>query len=138
MCAKLLRYQQGGRNPVYGNPETRPPWWPEECIRWEDMVDLRGKPPYLPDQKTFSEVLKIAIRYDNLIQIPLCTYHDQRKSMELFLLRTCFFFQSCIQVLGAGPGDLLRSLRGHRAKRSRTQVPKIHGIPTTTMGSCVR
>ena len=64
VCAKLLRYQQGGRNPVYGNPETRPPWWPEECIRWEDMVDLRGKPPYLPDQKTFSEVLKIAIRYD--------------------------------------------------------------------------
>ena len=49
---------------MYGNPETRPPWWPEECIRWEDMVDLRGKPPYLPDQKTFSEVLKIAIRYD--------------------------------------------------------------------------
>ena len=71
MCAKLLRYQQGGRNPVYGNPETRPPWWPEECIRWEDMVDLRGKPPYLPDQKTFSEVLKIAIRYDSPIQTPL-------------------------------------------------------------------
>ncbi len=61
VCAKLLRFQQGGRNPVYGSPETRPPWWPEECIRWEDMVDLRGKPPYLPDQKSFSEVLKIAI-----------------------------------------------------------------------------
>jgi hypothetical protein len=52
---------QGGKNPVYGASETKPPWWPEECIRWQDMVDLRGKPPYLPDQRSFSEVLKIAI-----------------------------------------------------------------------------
>jgi hypothetical protein len=24
--ARLLRYQQAGNNPVYGSPETRPPW----------------------------------------------------------------------------------------------------------------
>ena len=59
--SKLLRYQQGGNNPVYGSPSTRPPWWPDEAIRWIDIVDLRGKPPYLPDQKSYSDVLKMAI-----------------------------------------------------------------------------
>ncbi len=59
--SKLLRYQQMGNKPMYGSPETHPPWWPDECIRWCDMVDLRGKPPYLPDLKSFTDVLKIAI-----------------------------------------------------------------------------
>jgi hypothetical protein len=59
--AKLLRYQQAGNNPVYGSPDTEPPWWPNDLIRWVDMVDLRGKPPYLPDSKSYTDVLKIAI-----------------------------------------------------------------------------
>ena len=59
--AKLLRYQQCGNNPVYGSPDTEPPWWPNDLIRWVDMVDLRGKPPYLPDSKSYTDVLKIAI-----------------------------------------------------------------------------
>ena len=59
--ARLLRYQQCGNNPVYGSPDTEPPWWPNDLIRWVDMVDLRGKPPYLPDTKSYTEVLKIAI-----------------------------------------------------------------------------
>jgi hypothetical protein len=25
--ARLLRYQQAGNNPVYGSPDTRPPWY---------------------------------------------------------------------------------------------------------------
>lgn len=61
VLSKLLRYQQAGNNPVYGHPETRPPWWPDSCIRWEDMVDLRGKPPYLPPDMTYTDVLKHAI-----------------------------------------------------------------------------
>ena len=61
VLSKLLRYQQAGNNPVYGHPETRPPWWPDECIRWSDMVDLRGKPPYLPPDMTYTDVLKHAI-----------------------------------------------------------------------------
>jgi hypothetical protein len=31
-------------------------------IRWVDMVDLRGKPPYLPDFKTYTDVLKQSIK----------------------------------------------------------------------------
>ncbi len=60
--ARLLRYQQAGNNPVYGSPDTEPPWWPNEMIRWVDMVDLRGKPPYLPDTKSYTDVLKQAIK----------------------------------------------------------------------------
>jgi hypothetical protein len=33
VLSKLLRYQQAGNNPVYGHPETQPPWWPDDCIR---------------------------------------------------------------------------------------------------------
>ena len=29
--------------------------------RWLDMVDLRGKPPYLPPDMTYTDVLKHAI-----------------------------------------------------------------------------
>jgi len=35
--------------------------WPDDLIRWVDMVDLRGKPPYLPESKTYTDVLKSAI-----------------------------------------------------------------------------
>ena len=41
VLARLLRFQQGGNNPMYGSPETEPPWWPNDLIRWVDMVDLR-------------------------------------------------------------------------------------------------
>ena len=41
VLARLLRFQQGGNNPMYGSPETEPPWWPNNLIRWVDMVDLR-------------------------------------------------------------------------------------------------
>ena len=41
VLARLLRYQQGGNNPMYGSPETEPPWWPNDLIKWTDMVDLR-------------------------------------------------------------------------------------------------
>jgi hypothetical protein len=61
VLSKLLRYQQAGNNPVYGHPETKPPWWPDDCIRWIDMVDLRGKPPYLPQNMSYTDVLKYAI-----------------------------------------------------------------------------
>jgi hypothetical protein len=61
VLSKLLRYQQAGNNPVYGHPDTQPPWWPDECIRWIDMVDLRGKPPYLPKNMSYTDVLKKAI-----------------------------------------------------------------------------
>lgn len=62
VLSKLLRYQLGGNNPNYGSPSTEPPWWPNELIRWVDMVDLRGKPPYLPDNSTYTDVLKLAIK----------------------------------------------------------------------------
>lgn len=61
VLSKLLRYQQAGNNPVYGHPDTQPPWWPDDCIRWIDMVDLRGKPPYLPKKMSYTDVLKRAI-----------------------------------------------------------------------------
>ena len=113
VCAKLLRYQQGGRNPVYGNPETRPPWWPEECIRWEDMVDLRGKPPYLPDQKTFSEVLKIAIRYDMIC----------RCFRETFLLMCMFVSIIRCQKCALYPFSVVHSNLGVWTRRP-TLIPQ--------------
>ena len=30
-------------------------------FRWIDMVDLRGKPPYLPQNMSYTDVLKFAI-----------------------------------------------------------------------------
>ena len=61
VLSRLLRFQQSGNNPSYGSPETEPPWWPNELIRWTDMVDLRGKPPYLPPTHNYTEVMKQAI-----------------------------------------------------------------------------
>ena len=47
------------------------------------------------------------------------------------LIRVCPS-QACIQVLGAGPGDLLRSLRGPGAEQSRPKIPKIGGVSAPT------
>ena len=120
VCAKLLRYQQGGRNPVYGNPETRPPWWPEECIRWEDMVDLRGKPPYLPDQKTFSEVLKIAIRYYDT------ELHYRNLIVKILFVFIELFFKNVSPVMC----NLLATSDGHSILGDWTPRPTL--IPRRT------
>lgn len=77
VLSRLLRYQQGGSNPSYGSKETEPPWWPNELIRWVDMVDLRGKPPYLPPTHNYTEVMKLAIeRAFKYYQVCPKTYVD--------------------------------------------------------------
>ena len=62
ILSKLLRHQQKGNNPAYGSPDTKPPWWPEDRVRWCDMVDLRGKPKYLTENKMYIEILKLAVK----------------------------------------------------------------------------
>lgn len=103
VLSKLLRYQQAGNNPVYGHPETRPPWWPDDCIRWIDMVDLRGKPPYLPKDMSYTDVLKMAIErglryfgYDAETWIDETTFN--REQNVSFLSKMNKLSTSCVMM----------------------------------------
>ena len=41
---KLLRAANGGMNPHYGNPESRPPFWPDYYWPWDRLFDVHTKP----------------------------------------------------------------------------------------------
>jgi hypothetical protein len=40
---KVLWFHNGYQLPNYGNPETMPPWWPDDIMEWKKLRNLRHK-----------------------------------------------------------------------------------------------
>ena len=58
---KLLRAANCGQNPAYGNPEKRPPFWPDYYWPWERLTDVHTKPRGMNEPLQYSEMMKLAI-----------------------------------------------------------------------------
>ena len=58
---KLLRAANGGQNPHYGNPESRPPFWPDYYWPWDRLFDVHTKPRGMNEPLQYSEMMKLAI-----------------------------------------------------------------------------
>ena len=56
--SKLVWLGNGGRRPQYGNPETKPCWWPQHILAWEDMKKMGGRKSVELSHINYTEVLK--------------------------------------------------------------------------------
>ena len=41
--SRLIWATNGWKRPQYGNPETKPIWWPNELLNWAEMKKMGGK-----------------------------------------------------------------------------------------------
>ena len=56
--SKLIWLGNGGRRPQYGNPETKPSWWPQHILPWEEMKKMGGRKSVELSHINYTEVLK--------------------------------------------------------------------------------
>lgn len=56
--SKLIWLGNGGRRPQYGNPDTKPIWWPQHLLPWEDMKKMGGKKSEELSHINYTEILK--------------------------------------------------------------------------------
>ena len=58
---KLLRAANGGQNPQYGNPNSKPPFWPDYYWPWSKLTDVHTKPRGMEEPLLYSEMMKLAL-----------------------------------------------------------------------------
>jgi len=75
--SKLIWLGNGGKRPQYGNPETKPCWWPQHILPWEEMKKMGGRKSVELSHINYTEILKqcLAAGYEYFGYDPL-TYHS--------------------------------------------------------------
>eukprot|EP00088_Acartia_fossae_P019347 TRINITY_DN21291_c0_g1_i3.p1 TRINITY_DN21291_c0_g1~~TRINITY_DN21291_c0_g1_i3.p1 ORF type:complete len:475 (+),score=92.54 TRINITY_DN21291_c0_g1_i3:240-1664(+) len=56
--SKLIWLGNGGKRPQYGNPETKPHWWPQHVLPWEEMKKMGGRKSQELSHINYTEILK--------------------------------------------------------------------------------
>ena len=56
-----FRFANGGQNPQYGNPGSKPPFWPDFYWPWDKLTDVHTKPRGMEEPLQYSEMMKLAI-----------------------------------------------------------------------------
>jgi len=85
--SKLIWLGNGGRRPQYGNPDTKPSWWPQHILPWEEMKKMGGRKSVELSHINYTEVLKqcLAAGYEYFGYDPATYYssdHDSSLSQE--------------------------------------------------------
>jgi len=85
--SKLIWLGNGGKRPQYGNPETKPCWWPQHILPWEEMKKMGGRKSVELSHINYTEILKqcLAAGYEYFGYDPL-TYYSNEAGEEQFHL----------------------------------------------------
>jgi len=77
--SKLIWIGNGGRRPQYGNPETKPCWWPQHILPWEEMKKMGGRKSVELSHINYTEILKqcLAAGYEYFGYDPLTYYSTE-------------------------------------------------------------
>lgn len=83
--SKLIWLGNGGRRPQYGNPETKPCWWPQHILPWEEMKKMGGRKSVELSHINYTEILKqcLAAGYEYFGYDPL-TYYSSEPGADSF------------------------------------------------------
>jgi len=83
--SKLIWLGNGGRRPQYGNPETKPSWWPQHILPWEEMKKMGGRKSVELSHINYTEILKqcLAAGYEYFGYDPATYYNiDQEQDLQ--------------------------------------------------------
>jgi len=80
--SKLIWLGNGGRRPQYGNPETKPSWWPQHILPWEEMKKMGGRKSVELSHINYTEILKqcLAAGYEYFGYDPATYYSSDQDS----------------------------------------------------------
>jgi len=59
--SRLIWATNGWKRPQYGNPETRPVWWPDVLLKWPEMKKMGGKKSIGLSNVNFNEIQKTVL-----------------------------------------------------------------------------
>eukprot|EP00092_Neocalanus_flemingeri_P032851 GFUD01035728.1.p1 GENE.GFUD01035728.1~~GFUD01035728.1.p1 ORF type:complete len:426 (+),score=126.92 GFUD01035728.1:331-1608(+) len=94
--SKLIWLGNGGRRPQYGNPETKPSWWPQHILPWEDMKKMGGRKSVELSHINYTEILKqcLAAGYEYFGYDP-ATYFSSDADENSFNQDSSFIIEDC-------------------------------------------
>ena len=140
---KLLRAANGGQNPQYGNPNSKPPFWPDYYWPWSKLTDIHTKPRGMEEPLLYSEMMKLAIQrgykyygydpenyWDKTVEASETAPVERDKDEENRNIRNNRK-QSCTRVfsrvIGRGGSNItaIRELSG-AGNKTRIEAKKIH------------
>jgi len=77
--SKLIWLGNGGRRPQYGNPDTKPCWWPQHILPWEEMKKMGGRKSVELSHINYTEILKqcLSAGYEYFGYDPLTYYSSE-------------------------------------------------------------
>jgi len=82
--SKLIWLGNGGRRPQYGNPDTKPCWWPQHILPWEEMKKMGGRKSVELSHINYTEILKqcLSAGYEYFGYDPLTYYSNDHSSND--------------------------------------------------------
>jgi len=116
--SKLIWLGNGGRRPQYGNPETKPSWWPQHILPWEDMKKMGGRKSVELSHINYTEILKqcLAAGYEYFGYDP-ATYFSNEADENSFNQDSSFIIED-------GQGAITdESLEGLESRGERQEQP---------------
>lgn len=60
--SRLIWATNGWKRPQYGNPETKPVWWPNELLNWAEMKKMGGKKADGLSNVNYNEIQKTILQ----------------------------------------------------------------------------
>jgi len=120
--SKLIWLGNGGRRPQYGNPETKPSWWPQHILPWEDMKKMGGRKSVELSHINYTEILKqcLAAGYEYFGYDP-ATYFSSDADENSFGQDSSFMNED-------GHGSMAitdESLEGRESRGDRQEQPML-------------
>lgn len=104
--SKLIWLGNGGRRPQYGNPETKPSWWPQHILPWEEMKKMGGRKSVELSHINYTEILKqcLAAGYEYFGYDP-STYYNIDQEQDPALQQECSYVIDDGHHAAAGEDD---------------------------------
>ena len=90
--SRLIWATNDWKRPQYGNPDTKPIWWPNELLNWSEMKKMGGKKSAGLTNVNYNEIQKNilyeVIFYTNIVAYVISKFNIFMKShyMNLYLL----------------------------------------------------
>ena len=106
--SKLIWLGNGGRRPQYGNPDTKPLWWPQHILPWEEMKKMGGRKSVELSNINYTEILKQCLATVRRTNVGI---------KNIFIYINIFYFTG-IRILRLRPRHVLQ----HRPRPGRVSA----------------
>ena len=81
--SRLIWATNGWKRPQYGNPETKPVWWPNDLLNWAEMKKMGGKKADGLSNVNYNEIQKTILNEVCIVYMYQFYQSDLKKKLSL-------------------------------------------------------